>query len=255
MQPAACAAASTASAASGSCGHDTTGASRLDDASLLSSDLADGVAEQIGMVEADARDDGNVGCRNDVGGVQAAAKADLQHRNLASHLGEMQERHRRHKLELRWVVTGFHRHLLGMLPHLQRDARKVGHADVLAVHADALFEALDERAGEPAHAVASGLQHVGDIGARAALPVRARNMHDAQTVLGVAQARKQLADAIEAQTRRLPTGSVDIGDRIEVLRGVLRRGLTAGLRYEIAHWFAGLVEAYGIHLARKSIVR
>lgn len=65
------------------------------------------------MVEADARDDGNVGCRNDVGGVQAAAKADFQHRNLASHLGEMQERHRRHKLELRWVVTGFHRHLLG----------------------------------------------------------------------------------------------------------------------------------------------
>ena len=183
------------------------------------------------MVEADARDDGNVGCRNDVGGVQAAAKADFQHRNLASHLGEMQERHRRHKLELRWVVTGFHRHLLGMLTYLQGDARKVGHTDVLAVHADALFEALDERAGEPAHAVAGGLQHVGDIGARAAFPVRARNMHDAQAVLGVAQAPKQLADAIKAQTRRLPTGSVDISDGIEVLRWVLRRGLTAGLRY------------------------
>ena len=122
------------------------GASRLDDASLFSSDLADGVAEQIGMVEADARDNGNVGGRDDVGGVQTAAKADLKHRNLTSHLGEMQKRHRRHKFELRWMVTGFHRHLLGMLPHLQRDARKVGHADVLAVHADALLETLDERA-------------------------------------------------------------------------------------------------------------
>ena len=182
------------------------------------------------MIEADARDDGNVGCRNDVGGVQAAAKADFQHRNLASRLGEMQERHRRHKLELRWVVTGFHRHLLGMLTYLQGDARKVGHTDVLAVHADALFEALDERAGEPAHTVAGGLQHVGDIGARAAFPVRARNMHDVQAVLGVAQARKQLTDTIEAQTRRLPTGSVDISDRIEVLRGVLRGDLRPMLR-------------------------
>ena len=174
------------------------------------------------MVKADARDDGNVWCRNDIGGVQAAAKADFQHRNLASHLGEIQERHRRHKLELRWVVTGFHRHLLGMLAHLQRDTRKIGHADVLAVYADALLEAFDERAGEPAHAVASGLQHVGDIGARAALPVRARNMHNAQIVLGIAQASQQLADAIEAQTRRLPTRGVDIGDGIEVLRGCLR---------------------------------
>ena len=98
------------------------------------------------MVETDTRDNGDVGSRDDVGGVQTPAKADLQYRNLASHLGKVQERHRRHKLELRWVVTGFHRHLLGMLPHLQRDARKVGHADVLAVHADALLETLDERA-------------------------------------------------------------------------------------------------------------
>ena len=118
-----------------------------------------------------------------------------------------------------------------MLTYLQGDARKVGHADVLAVHADTLFEAFDERAGEPAHAVACGLQHIGDIGTRAAFPVRARNMHDVQAVLGVAQAPKQLADAIKAQTRRLPTGSVDISDGIEVLRWVLRRGLTAGLRY------------------------
>ena len=54
------------------------GASRLDDAGLLRGDLADGVAEQVGMIEADARDDGNIGGRDDVGGVKATAKTDFQ---------------------------------------------------------------------------------------------------------------------------------------------------------------------------------
>ena len=182
------------------------------------------------MVEADARDDGNIRGRDDVGGVQTTAKTDLQHRNLAPHLDEMQKRYRRHELELRWVVTGFHRHLLSLFTHLQGDARKVRHADVLAIHADPFLEALDERAGEPPHPIASGLQHVGDISTRAALPVRARNMNDAQIVLRIAQALQQLADAVKAQTRSLPTGSVDIGDRIEVLRRVLRHMLRPRLR-------------------------
>ena len=70
-----------------------------DDARLLAGDLGDGVAEVLGVVDADRRDDRD-GRVDDVGGVPAAAEPDLDHRDVDGRVGERGERHRGDDLEL-----------------------------------------------------------------------------------------------------------------------------------------------------------
>ncbi len=62
-------------------------------------------AEQLRMVEPDARDDGHLGRVDDVRGVEAAAEAHLQHHDVAAAPRELHERHRDHQLELGGMVA------------------------------------------------------------------------------------------------------------------------------------------------------
>ena len=72
---------------------------RPDDGGLLGGDRLEGVAEDGGVVEADAGDRGDAG-RHDAGGVPAAAETDLEDGDLDAALAEEPERGRGEQLEL-----------------------------------------------------------------------------------------------------------------------------------------------------------
>jgi hypothetical protein len=75
----------------------------LDDARLLGGDLADRVPEHVAMVHANRRDNADLGV-DDVGGVQPAPEANLDHAAVAVATLKLEERHRRHELEERRPV-------------------------------------------------------------------------------------------------------------------------------------------------------
>ena len=188
---------------------------RLDDAGFFGSNPGNGRAEPSGVVEPDAAYDRDVRRINDVRGVEPAAQTYFQYHNLASDLGKVRKRYSGHQLELRGVVTGFHRYPLCMFAHLKRDAPQVVKRNVLPVNADALLEALNVGAGKPSRLIAGGLQDARKVSSRAALAVRAGDVHEAQRILRTAQALEQVANAVEPQTRGLPARVVDVGDRVE----------------------------------------
>lgn len=68
------------------------------DAGFFAGDLGDGVAQVVLMVERDVGDDGDQRV-DDVGGVEASAKADLEDGNINGLLGEVEERERGQCLE------------------------------------------------------------------------------------------------------------------------------------------------------------
>ena len=58
---------------------------RLEDAGLLGRDLADGIAEMLGMIERDRRDHGGERAVDDIGGVEPSAQPDFEQQ----HVGRM----------------------------------------------------------------------------------------------------------------------------------------------------------------------
>ena len=194
------------------------GRSRLHDAGLLAGDGAQGIPEQIGMVEPDAADHARLGGLDDVGGVQPPPEPHFQHHDIAAHGAEMLEGHRRHELELRRMIPARRLHGRGRRTHRRNGPGQLLARDVFPVHTDALLEAKDERAREQAHLVAGRLQHRGHIRAHRPLPVGTRHVHEAQLVLGAPQALQQIHHAREPQARGLPARGVYPGYGIEVAR-------------------------------------
>ena len=88
---------STCAASDRLAGEDGLGAG-LDDPGLLVGDLGDRVAEQMGVVDVDRGDHGDVGV-GDVGRVPGAAESDLDHRHVDRGVGERRVRHRGDDLE------------------------------------------------------------------------------------------------------------------------------------------------------------
>jgi hypothetical protein len=84
------------------CQHDRAA---VDHARFLAGDLADGRAEELGVVEADRSDDG--GERADhIRRVEAPAHSHLEHHHLALRIGERDEREERQSFEIRREDAG-----------------------------------------------------------------------------------------------------------------------------------------------------
>ncbi len=147
---------------------DDGGASGLDDAGLLGGDLFDGVAQPCHVVHIDRPDDRGVGVEH-VGGVPAAAHADLHDGHVDRSVGEFPDGHGGEHFEeahLR-LAELVHLHIddgdqiLDLVPGV--DEIVIG--KLLAVDGDALVDVLQMRRGVQAgaHAVgtADGLRHAG----------------------------------------------------------------------------------------------
>ena len=71
---------------------DHRGAAALEDAGLLGGHRLDGVAEILGVVAPDRRDDGRGDRVDHVGGVHPAAEPDLEQQHVGGRLGEQEQR-------------------------------------------------------------------------------------------------------------------------------------------------------------------
>ena len=160
------------------------------------------------MLKANVGDDGDLRRVNDVGGVQRAAHADLQHDDIALCLGKVEHGDRRHQLELARMIL----HRLCFGAHAPGEAGKRIAGDVLPVHAHPLAEILDVRRGIKPRAVSRRTQDRVQHGAGAALAVAARHMDESEPLLRVAEPCKQLARALQAEARRAPAVVFDICD-------------------------------------------
>ena len=114
---------------------------RLDDPGLLGGDRPAPVADEVGVVGPDVRDDGD-GAVGDVGGVVAAEHPDLDDGDVDGDLGEPAERGRRRQLEPARLDAGER----GQLGELGEHLGELVVGDGLAVAADALVEAMEVRA-------------------------------------------------------------------------------------------------------------
>ena len=147
------------------------------------------------MVKVDGRDDGGQRRRNDVGGVVAAAKAHLQHHDIAVLAAEPQKTCGGDGLKL---VGGLPFHLFPGGTHLFHDGAKLLGRDHLAVDLHPFPEIQNEGRKKQPGAVAGLPQHHGKHGGGAALAVGSGHMDALQALLGVAQQLHQPADAVQA---------------------------------------------------------
>ena len=170
------------------------------------------------MIDGDRGDGRGERPLDHVGGVEPAAQAGLQQREIGRRLGEGLEGKRGGDLEKRdgrFAVRRF-----AIVDELQ-EARVV---DQAARHADALVEAHEVRRGIDVHPPARGFGDGAQEGQHRALAVGAGDMdHRRQTALGMIQLREQPLDAAERQiddARMEPIEPLDDGRALGSLEHV-----------------------------------
>src|SRR5262249_13055588 len=164
----------------------------LDDPRLLPRDLLDRVAEDLGVIQADRGDDRHQR-REDVGAIEPAAEADLDHGDVDLAFGEVEESERRRHLE-EGAVAAFGESF-DPVERLLEPAL-VG---PLADDADALTEVDQMRRGVEAGAHTRLAQRALDERAHRALAVGARDVHGAEARVGIPQRAEQRAGAVESE--------------------------------------------------------
>ena len=194
-------------------------AAGLEDARLGGGNVGDGGAQLFHMVHPQRRDDRALRRVDDVGGVQRAAQAHLQHHDVAFLFGKPEHPQRRDDLKL----GGDIRHGVGGGAHPLHQLHQSLVGDLLAVDLDALIEAIDEGRGEQAHPVPCRLQAGGQHGCRAALAVGARHMDEPQRFVGVAQGGQQGAGAAQARLVACPLHRMNVFQRFFVVHCTISR--------------------------------
>ena len=196
----------------------------LDDTGLLAGDLLDGAAQLRAMVESDGSDDRDLGL-HDVGGVQPAAEADLDDREVGAPPLELQERHRGHELEKRRVLVRAVRgnpcrHGLE-LGGVGRDFR-LGEQPPVDLHPFAELHQVRRSVepGVPTGGVEDRVEH----GRDRPLAVRARDMQHRITSLRVPQRFRQPPHAVDPELHPARL------ERVEVVghRRVVGKGFNHG---------------------------
>jgi hypothetical protein len=143
---------------------------RLGDAGLFTGDLGQGGAEPLLVVEAKRGDAGYRRVSDDVGGVEPAAHADLQHKRVGGHPGEGKKGGGGGRLEKAGSDAG------QGVEHLFEEASEVVVGDQPSGQADALVKADQMGRGEDVGALASALQRGAKEGGGRALAVGPRDM-------------------------------------------------------------------------------
>ena len=178
----------------------------LDDPRLGGSDVPKGGAKLLHMIHAQCRDDCAFRGINDVGGIQRAAKAHLQHHDLTFLLGKIEHPQRRDDLKLGGHIL----HGISGGLYLLHQSHQFFIRDLHPVDLDALVEAVDEGRGVQAHPIACGLQAGRHHGGGAALAVGACNMHESELFVRVAQCGQQGAGTCQAGLVAGPLDCVDV---------------------------------------------
>ena len=176
---------------------DHGGGRALQDAGLFGGDLLQRLAQEARMVVADRRDRRQSGLDH-VGRVEAAAHADLDHREIGRDARESEERRHRRDLE-----EGDRLLAIDPLGLGQYFVQQVV-VDHLAGNADALVEAHQVRRGIDMDSVARGLGHGAQIGDQRTLAVGAGDMHHRrQLQMWRADIGQQALDALKPEIDEL----------------------------------------------------
>ena len=184
----------------------------LEDAGLLHRDLLNGVAEDLRVGEGDAGDRGDLG-RDDIGGVEPAAEADLDDGDVHGLLGEVEQAHRGSEFKeggLAGLVGQIGRGVGDAL----RGSREVGVRDDARVDSDALADVDQVRAGVDADGVAARFEAAGRHLARAALALGSGDVHVPHGPVRVAEQVHEVAHAVEFEQvghRASRAHALDIG--------------------------------------------
>lgn len=175
---------------------------RVDDPGLFGRDLLDGVAEEVLVVDADGRDDRDVGL-DDIGRVPGAAHADLDDGHVDRRVREGRVGERDEHLEV-----GHPRPTVGDRPGVDRvdEGSDVGPrveeglaGDQLAADGDPLADVLQVRRGEAPRLQARLPQHRLDDPRRRRLAVGPGDVDDGEGALRLAEQVHDRADPVEAR--------------------------------------------------------
>ena len=174
------------------------GVSPLEDAGFFGRDLLERVAEKIGMIDRNGRDDGGERTIDHVGRVEPAAEADFEQQ----HVGRM-AREQQHAAAV--VISNT---VIGSPPLTRSHSSSVAPSSSSLTSAPAepvaLVETHQMRRGIDMHALAGGLQDRAHEGDGRALAVGAGDVdHRRQVPLGMAERGEQPLDAVERQVDAL----------------------------------------------------
>ena len=189
---------------------DHHGHAAFDDAGLLACDLGQRVAEELFMVDGNRRNHRNLG-RDDIGGVQTPAKADLQQGVIRRGARKRQQPRHGGDLEIGDALVAIG--AVALIKHL----RQVILGDQIARQTDAFVKAGQMRRGIGVDGFAPALKPGADHRLGGAFAIGARDMdHRGQFVLRVVQRRQETPDPIQRQVddlgmQRHHTGENGVG--------------------------------------------
>ncbi len=198
-------------------------AAALDDARLLAGDLAERVAEELFVVERDRRDRRDQRIVDDIGGVVAAAKPDLEQGEVGRMAREEEDRRRGGDLELRdrrAVVDA-----LDLEERLDQRVLADEAAAAGAAEPDALMETDEMRRGVDMGRLPRRLDHGAEEGGGRSLAVGAGDVDDRrQAPLGMPEPRQEHAHAVE---REVDLARIERLEALEDRAGMVHPGSPA----------------------------
>ena len=183
-------------------------AARLDNPRFFKGNLFHSTAQLFHMVQSNVADHCSFRRTNDIGGIQPAAHAHLQHYNVTMLPTEIQERNCSHQLKLCGPVF----HGLRGKAHLFRDFPQLLAGNHRSVDAHTLVEHLQKGRNIQPRTISGTLEHGGQHGGSAPLAVGAGNVDKTQILFGVAQLFQQLPRPLQTQPDPLPGNVFNIGN-------------------------------------------
>ena len=191
------------------------------DESVKAGDVIDLSAASLSlhMIHAQRRDDRTLRRVDDVGGIQRAAQAHLQHHDVAFRLSEPEHPQCRDDLELGGDIG----HGIGSGLHTLHQPHQRLVRDLLAVYLNALVEPVDKGRSIQAHPVTRRLQAGSQHGRRAALAIGARHMDESQLLVRISQCGQQGPGAGQARLVPRPLDGMDIVQRFFIVHCAMPR--------------------------------
>ncbi len=179
-------------------------------------DRGAGRAENLGVLEPDVGHDGDLAV-DDVGGIEPAAEAHLDHRPADAGLAKDDEGRERQEIEPGGLRRG--RPLAsGGLVGVERTGQPAGQRlriDVSALETYALGHALDMGRAVAADAQARASQRRLDQRRDRALALGARDMNRAEGLLRIAEPRGEIARGLEPDPHAVAGPALPVGQRVE----------------------------------------